>query len=412
MTNKPVLGLAFVGLGQAVNRIFHHNPDIDKLPYKIVAAVDPREHALETFRKEFGGKTYKSLEELCQDPAVDVLYIATPPELHCEQVLMAAQFGKHVVVEKPMALTMEECEIMNQAAEKHGIKLLAGHTHSFDAPIRKMREIIHSGQLGDLVSINTWNYNEFNPRPWPTKELQATHGPILNQGPHQVDIVRQLGGGMVKSIRATTIWDPLRNCEGGYSCFLQFENGVPATLIYDARGFFDTAELFGWVDEGGGNRDPDIALKMRKNFRKLQSLGEEEMETVLESQKEQGRYGAGNISKEVWELWGYQSPEEEVNQQFFGLTIVSCQKGAIRQTPGGLKLYGEEQKSEVTLHNEMRGRMAELMELYEGVVDNRPIFHDGRWAKATLEVCLGIMESAAQGKEIYLSHQVPVIDKE
>lgn len=217
---------------------------------------------------------------------------------------------------------------------------------------------------------------------------------------------------MVKSIRATTIWDPLRNCEGGYSCFLQFGNGVPATLIYDARGFFDTAELFEWVDEGGGKRDPDIALKMRKNFKSLQSLGEEQMEKVLESQKEQGRYGAGNISKEVWELWGYQSPEEEVNQQFFGLTIVSCEKGAIRQTPGGLKLYGEERKTEVTLQNEMRGRMAELMELYEGIVDNRPIFHDGRWAKATLEVCLGIMESAAQGKEIYMSHQVPVIDKE
>ena len=77
---------------------------------------------------------------------------------------------------------------MVAAAEKNNVKLLAGHTHSFDAPIRKMRDVIESGAIGDLVQINSWNYNAFNPRPWPTRELQLTHGPVLNQGPHQVDI--------------------------------------------------------------------------------------------------------------------------------------------------------------------------------------------------------------------------------
>lgn len=410
MIDNRVLGLGFVGLGQAVNRVFQQYPDIERLPYKITAASETRDHALEKFRQDFGGETYKSVEDLCKSPSVDVVYIATPPELHCEQAMIAAAHGKHMIVEKPLALSLEECEAMSTVAEKHGVKLLAGHTHSFDAPIRKMREIVRGGDLGKLVSINTWNFNEFNPRPWPSGELKTTRGPILNQGPHQVDVVRQLGGGLVRSVRATTMWDPLRDCEAGYVCFLEFENGVPATLVYDARGFFDSAELFWWVAEGGGARDPDTNLKMRKNFKGLASHGRDKMEEILEAQKEQGRYGAGETTPEVWELWGYQGPEEEVQQPFFGLTLVNCEKGAMRQSPDGILVYGEEEKSKIPLQKELKGRAAELMELYEGIVNDKPIFHDARWAKATLEVCLGILRSAEERKEVYMSYQVPVGD--
>jgi phthalate 4,5-cis-dihydrodiol dehydrogenase len=58
----------------------------------------------------------------------------------------------------------------------------------------------------------------------------------------------------------------------------------------------------------------------------------------------------------------------------------------------------------------VRGRQAEINELYDAVFNNRPLFHDGRWGEATLEVCLGIIDSARQGKELSLSHQVAVRD--
>lgn len=406
MNDAPILRLGFVGLGQAVNRMFRQYPDVKKLPYRITAATEPRDHALEMFRKDFGGECYRSIEEMCKSPNVDVVYIATPPEMHLEHVMIAAAHGKHIVVEKPLALSIDDCEAMVKVAEKHAVKLLAGHTHSFDAPIRRMREIVASGEIGDVTMINTWNYNEFNPRPWPTAELRSTFGPVLNQGPHQVDIVRQIMGRKAISVRAQTIWDPLRKCVGGYSCFLQFENGVPATLVYDARGFFDTAELYGWVAEGGSPRDPEINVKMRKNFHELNNFGEEERERILETQKEQGRYGVENADPKLWELWGYSGPEEIRHQPFFGLTLVSCERGAIRQSKNGLLIYGEDGVKEVLLDKELRGRAAELMDLYRGVVHGEPIFHDGSWGKATLEICLAIMESARQGKEITLSHQM------
>jgi phthalate 4,5-cis-dihydrodiol dehydrogenase len=115
---------------------------------------------------------------------------------------------------------------------------------------------VKSGRIGTLRAINAWNFNEFNHRPRLLEELKATRGPVLNQGPHHVDIVRQIGGGLVKSVRATTIPDGVTGYEGGYVCYLEFENRVPATLVYDGRSLFDTAELFGWIGEGGNLRDP------------------------------------------------------------------------------------------------------------------------------------------------------------
>src|SRR5262249_61433678 len=108
-------------------------------------------------------------------------------------------------------------------------------------------------------------------------DLATRRGVVLNQGPHQVDIVRLIGGGMVRSVRAMTgIWDKEREHEGSYTCYLEFEDGTPATLVYSGYGFFDTAELFSWVGEGGQAREPGTNLKVRKPLRGVGSREEEE----------------------------------------------------------------------------------------------------------------------------------------
>ena len=238
-----VLRLGIAGLGVASTQIL---PPIAQLPFiKITAAADTRTDALAKFRETYQGESFTSVEELCASPDVDAVYVATPNQLHAEHAITAANHKKHVIVEKPMALSIEECEAMNAAAEKNGIKLLCGHTHSFDPPVRKMREIVKSGELGRLCMVNTWNYNEFMYRPRMRHELAMSRGVVLNQGPHHVDIVRLIGGGKVRSVRAMTgIWDKARGHEGSYTCYLEFEDGTPATLIYSGYGFFDTAELF------------------------------------------------------------------------------------------------------------------------------------------------------------------------
>ena len=88
---------------------------------ELVAAADPREEARARFAAEFGG-THLSVRrsDLCADPNVDAVYVATPHEFHAENVITAAQNGKHVLVEKPMALSIEECQAMIEAARKRG----------------------------------------------------------------------------------------------------------------------------------------------------------------------------------------------------------------------------------------------------------------------------------------------------
>lgn len=400
-----VLRLGFAGLGEAAIRVL---PEIVQLPcIKVTAAADPRKHALERFRDEFGGGTYESVEELCQSPDVDAVYIATPHELHARHTIIAAENRKHVIVEKPMALSIEECQAMNDAAERYAIKLLCGHTHSFDPPIRKMKEIIQSGELGRVTMIHAWNYNDFMVRPYTNRDLEASHGVVLNQGPHHVDIIRLLCGGMVRSVRATTgRWDSTRP-EGAYACYLEFEDGVPATLVYSGYGFFDTAELFGWVGEGGYLRHAETNVHARRNFKKISGPDREER---LEEFKEQLRYGARGIKDgpPVSHGWpGLFDESQKIHQPFFGSMLVSCERGDMRQSPDGVFIYGDEGKREVPIGPAMVGRQAEVTELYEAVVKGRPVYHDGRWGEATLEVCLAILRSAAERREVYMSHQVP-----
>lgn len=390
---SEVLRLGMAGLGVASTQIM---PPIAKLPFiKITAAADRRADAVAKFREQYQGEGFTSVEELCASPNIDAVYIATPNSLHAEHAIVAAKNKKHIIVEKPMAMNLAECDAMNEAADKYGVKLLCGHTHSFDPPIRKMREIVKSGELGQLCMINTWNYNEFMYRPRMKHELAMTRGVVLNQGPHHVDIVRLIGGGLVRSVRAMTgIWDPAREWEGSYSCFLEFADGTPATLVYSGYGFFDTAELFSWVGEGGQHRVPETNLNVRKSLRQVRSAEEEEQ------LKEGMRFG-GKREGEYSHVWS-----GERKQPFFGHTVVSCQKGDIRQTPDGLKIYGETEQREIHLPAGSRGREAEVEELYDAVVNGRPVFHGGRWGAATLEVCLAMLESAKQRKEILLSHQV------
>jgi predicted dehydrogenase len=382
------------GLGVASTQIL---PPISALSYvKITAAADTRADALEKFRDTYKGEAFASVEAMCESSNVDAIYIATPNQLHAQHAIAAAERGKHIIIEKPMALTIAECDAMNEAAEKHGVKLLCGHTHSFDPPIRKIREIVKSGELGKLCMINTWNYNEFMYRPRMKHELATSRGVVLNQGPHHVDVVRLIGGGLVRSVRAMTgVWDKARGYEGSYTCYLEFVDGTPATLVYSGYGFFDTAELFSWVGEGGQCRDPKTNLNVRKRLREVCSPEEEEQ------LKEAMRFG-GTREGEYSHVWS-----GERKQPFFGLTLVSCEKGDIRQTPDGLLVYGETEQREIPLSTGSRGREAEVEELYNAVVHKRPVFHDGWWGAATLEVCLAMLESAEKRQEIFLSHQVP-----
>jgi phthalate 4,5-cis-dihydrodiol dehydrogenase len=366
------LRIGLVGVGVGASQLL---PALTSSPHiKLTAAADVRPAALEQFAREFGSQTFSTVEELCERGDVEVVWVATPNHLHAQHVIAAAERGKHVIVSKPMAITLDEASAMNAAAERNSVKLLAGHTQSMAPTIRKMADLVHSGELGKLGMLHTWHFTDWIYRPRLPAELDVSlgGGPVFRQASHQVDIVRYIAGGRVKSVRAQVVQlDVSRNAPGAYTAFLDFEDGTPASIVYSGYGHFSMGELL------GRSTNP-------------------QRETVEDeaAAKEAMRYsGATNNQSRGGNSLG-----------LFGLTLVTCERGDLRESPNGLFLYRHGEVEEIPVEDELRGA-AELEELYQAVRFEKPIVHDGRWGEATLEVCLAIHESARNGAEVLLSRQ-------
>lgn len=233
------LGIGVIGLGRAFRlmaRGFALDPRV-----QLVAGADPDPGA----RKAFTGKAFESAEDLCAAPGVDVVYVATPHQLHAGHARIAFAAKKHLLVEKPMALTAVDCRAMVEGARKAGVVLIVGHSHSFDLPVLRTAELVRSGQFGALRMITALNCTDFMRR----RKRDPLDSVVHNQAAHQVDIVRLLAGSQVKTVKANVR-------EGAYACQLSFESGALASLTYDGNGHFRTDEFMGGTGELG---EPGVA---------------------------------------------------------------------------------------------------------------------------------------------------------
>ncbi len=378
------LKLGAAGLGRAFSLMaetFARDPRIE-----LVAGADPRPEARRQFELDFHGKTFSSTEQMCALREVEAVYVATPHQFHLQDVKTACSSKKHVLVEKPMALSLEECRQMIGAAERGGVQLVVGHSHSFDLPIIKTKQLVDAGSFGRVRMITAVNFTDFLYRPRRPEELDTTSGggAVYNQAAHQVDVVRLLGGGRVKTVRAMTgDWDPSRPTEGAYCALLAFEDGAFASLTYSGYGHFDSDEFMDWVGELGQKKNPDSYGAARKALK------------GNEAELKNSRNYGGNA---------YVGPSASFHQHF-GSLIVSCEKADLRPLPGGVMVYADTEKRLEALAAPKLPRAEVIDELYDAVVNGKPPLHDGAWSMATLEVCLAILESARARKEIPLSHQ-------
>ncbi len=398
-TNTLRLGIA--GLGVASTLFL---PGVEQSPHaRIVAAADRRASALDAFKRKYQGRTYGSVEELCADPQIDVVWIATPNQFHCQHTVTAAEHGKHVICTKPMALTVDECEAMCRAAERNRVKLVCGQTYSMCPDIQAMWSVARSGELGRLIAINSWLSTDWLLKPRVAEETDEAlgGGVVFRHAPHLIDTVRLLGGGLVRSVRASVgRWMRERPCPGNFSAYLEFEDGTPATIAYNGYGYFDTSELT-W---GIGNRmyadheRPPVRHALRKG------------EINVDDAKEGMRFGAA--TEHAASRGSGHAAAAAVGTRahigWFGVTVVSFERGDVRQSPNGLYVYGDEGRREIPVHGGRGTGMLEMKEMYDAVAEGKPIIHDGRWAMATLEVGNAIVQSARERREIMLGHQCKI----
>ena len=386
---KPVrLGVA--GLGRAFTLMlptFLADPRV-----QLVAGCDPRKEARAQFAADFGTVVYDDVDDLAKDPNVEAIYVASPHQFHAAHTQAAARSGKHVLLEKPMALTLAECDQMIAQCQGAKVQLIVGHCHSFDAPYLRARELIRSGAYGSVRMIHALNYTDFLYRPRRPEELQTARGGgvVFSQAAHQVDVVRLLAGSRVVRVRAATgAWDPSRKTEGAYALLLWFENGAFASLTYSGYGHFDSDE---WCDGVGEMGDAKIPAEYGAARKRLARVSDPMAEARL---KNAATYGGPT----------YQAPARTVPalHQHFGSVLVSCERADLRPSADGVWIYADAQKRHDPLPPPAVPRFEVIDELFNALRHGTPPLHDGPWARATLEVCLALLLSAQEQRDVELT---------
>ncbi len=361
--------------------------------FEIAAVAEPSESVRDEAAKTLGVATFASVSAMLTGAELDAIYIGTPTEMHSVHVLDALSAGKHVLVEKPMASNLADAKSMVDAAATAGTIFMVGHSHSYDLPIKSMRALISGGTLGRVRMVNTWCYTDWIYRPRRPDELVTSlgGGVTYRQGSHQFDIIRLLCGGKVKSVKARAFdMDPARSAIGAHTVFMDFEDGAAATAIYNGYGGFSSMDLGFDVSEWGFAQPEAV-----RNFARRPLSGSHRASPVEEQAAKRQR-GKTAI------------PSSAPLQPFFGMTLVSCEKGDIRQSPHGLFVYSAKGKQEIKLPTDRSPRDLVMAEFYDAIIGCAPAVHDGRWGLANLAVCDAAIASSVSGQEEAALYQVAV----
>jgi predicted dehydrogenase len=198
---------------------------------QVVACFDVVPEAARRYSKQFGCEAEESLEALLVRSDIDAVSICTTEEHHLIPVLMAAEAGKHILLEKPMAINLADALAMKSAVEKAGINLMVGHLYRFDQRSVAIKNTIDGGKLGRLNSIAC----SFHGSPAQQDRIKHLELSIaVFRGSHAIDLMRWFTGSEVKRIYAESIEGKLRSdgyhSEDAIFCLMRFENDVVASM--------------------------------------------------------------------------------------------------------------------------------------------------------------------------------------
>jgi predicted dehydrogenase len=219
---------------------------------ELIAVSRGRVDLAEAFANEFGAKRwYGDWRELIADDEIDAVYIATPVYLHAEQTVAAAEAGKSVLCEKPMAMNPEECEQMIAVCEFEGVALGVAYYRRFYPAIRRIKEIIASGEIGKPVIAQINAFERFNPSPggdryWLLEKSKSGGGPMMDFGCHRLEILLNLFGPVERTtaVIGRALFD--REVEDTCIAGFEFESGTQASLAvtHAAVESLDTLDIY------------------------------------------------------------------------------------------------------------------------------------------------------------------------
>jgi len=237
MKNDQV-SVCIIGAGRAG---MIHAKAISQIPGAGVVALADSDKALcqEGCRQLGVARFYEDYRKAMEDASIDAVIVATPTRLHHDIVVTAAQAGKHILCEKPMAMNGAQCTEMIQTAEKSRVKLQIGFMRRFDAGFRRAKEVVLRGDIGEVVLVKSLTHGPSTPKPW-QYDVGVSNGPLAEVNSHDIDTLRWFTESEFSRVYAIA---------GNYRCpearaeFPDFYDNVSlvASFANGTQGFIDGA---------------------------------------------------------------------------------------------------------------------------------------------------------------------------
>jgi predicted dehydrogenase len=249
--DEPVVRWGLIGCGDiAAKRVAAALQDAPGS--RLVAVSRRRADKAEEFARQFGADRWHAAWEDLIRSDVDAVYVATPVDLHAQMAIAAADAGKHVLCEKPMALDVEQCDRMLRAAEASGVNLGVAYYRRFYPILRRLKELIRDGVIGAPVTAQADSFGPFDPGPdeprrWLVDKGQSGGGPMFDVGCHRLEVFLNLFGVVAEARGIVARVALTRNVEDTGVAVLRFEPGPVATVrvthaVAEPR---DTLEVYG-----------------------------------------------------------------------------------------------------------------------------------------------------------------------
>jgi predicted dehydrogenase len=202
MCSASTIAVAVIGAGRA-GMIHARNFAWGRVAGAILAAVvepdpDARQHACQQLQLARGCADYR---EVLHDPMIGAVVVATPSASHHEIVIAAARAGKHILCEKPMAISAAECDDMLAAVEDAGVKLQIGFMRRFDAGFVAAKQRVDAGEIGRVVLIKSLTHGPSTPKPW-MYDIRQSNGPLSEVNSHDIDTLRWFSGSEFQEVYA------------------------------------------------------------------------------------------------------------------------------------------------------------------------------------------------------------------
>lgn len=251
MARKEKLGFGVIGCGRIAPK---HTESIIAIPdAELVAVCDIIPERAEDFARRYKAEPYLDYRELLQRDDIDIVTIATPSGSHAEIGIDAARAGKHVMVEKPMAMTLKDADRLIAACREEGVKLGVIHQNRFNKAVKTLRAALEAGRFGKLThgqATIRWNRNDeyYKQASWRGTRLQDG-GVLMNQSIHNIDLLQWMLGPAESVFGYTTTALRPIEMEDVAGAVIRFKNGAiglieAATTIYP-KNIEETLNIFG-----------------------------------------------------------------------------------------------------------------------------------------------------------------------